>query len=101
RLEEEHQRPISYSALWRLIQRVEPTVPDAVVRVETRPGEEAQVDFGFAGWALDPTTAQARKAWVFVLVLSWRRHLYAEVVFDQRLETWLLCHRHAFEFLAG
>jgi hypothetical protein len=23
--------------------------------------------------------------------------MYSEVVFDQRVETWLLCHRHAFE----
>jgi transposase len=101
RLEEEHQRPISYSAVWRLVHRLEPTAPEVVVRVETRPGEEAQVDFGFAGRVVDPATGKPRKAWVFVLVLSWSRHLYAEVVFDQRLETWLLCHRHAFEALGG
>jgi transposase len=101
RLEERHQMPISYSAIWRLVRRIEPKVPDAVARIEVKPGSEAQVDFGFAGWVLDPTTGQARKAWVFVLVLSWSRHLYAEVVFDQRLETWLLCHRHAFEYLGG
>jgi hypothetical protein len=34
-------------------------------------------------------------------VLSWSRHVYAEIVFDQRLETRLLCHRHAFEYLGG
>jgi transposase len=101
RLEERHQRPISYSAIWRMVQQLEPKQPDAVVRVEAKPGSEAQVDFGFAGWVLDPVDGRARKAWVFVLVLSWSRHLYAEVVFDQRLETWLLCHRHAFEYLGG
>jgi len=101
RLEERHQRPISYSAIWRLVRQLEPKQPNAVVRVEAKPGSEAQVDFGFAGWVLDPADGRARKAWVFVLVLSWSRHLYAEVVFDQRLETWLRCHRHAFEFLGG
>lgn len=101
RLEERHQRPISYSAIWRLVQQLEPKQADAVVRVEAKPGSEAQVDFGYAGWVLDPTDGRARKAWVFVLVLSWSRHLYAEVVFDQRIETWLLCHRHAFEYLGG
>jgi len=65
------------------------------------PGSEAQVDFGYAGLTLDPATGQARKSWVFVLVLSWSRHLYAEVVFDQRVETWLHCHRHAFEAWGG
>jgi transposase len=34
-------------------------------------------------------------------VLAFSRHLYAEVVFDQRVETWLLLHRHAFELLGG
>jgi hypothetical protein len=83
------------------VQQVEPKQPDAVVRVEAKPGSEAQVDFGFAGWVVDPADGRARKAWVFVLVLSWSRHLYAEIVFDQRLETWLLCHQHAFDYLGG
>jgi hypothetical protein len=34
-------------------------------------------------------------------VLSYSRHLYAEVVFDQRVETWLLCHAHAFAAFGG
>ena len=38
---------------------------------------------------------------MFVLVLAFSRHLYAEVVFDQRVETWLLLHRHALEALGG
>ncbi len=101
RLEETHQTAISYSAIWRLVQHREPPVVAPVVRVETKPGEEAQVDFGFAGWVLDPSSAQRRKAWVFVLVLSWSRHLDAEIVFDQTIETWLVCHRHAFETLGG
>lgn len=101
RLEEVHQHAISYSAIWRLVQRLEPSMPVAVVRVETKPGEEAQVDFGYAGWVIDPADGKLRKAWVFVVILAWSRHLYAEIVFDQRLETWLLCHRHAFECLGG
>lgn len=101
RLEERHQTPISYSAVWRLVRRLEPTTPEAFTRVEVAPGSEAQVDFGYAGRAIDPATGAPRKAWVFVLVLAWSRHLYAEVVFDQRVETWLLCHRHAFEILGG
>jgi len=51
--------------------------------VEREPGEEAQVDFGYAGLALDPQTGCARKSWIFTMVLSWSRHQYAEVVWDQ------------------
>jgi transposase len=101
RLEERHQQPISYSAVWRLVQKEDPPRPEVFVRVEVPPGSEAQVDFGYAGLTLDPATGRARKSWVFVLVLSWSRHLYAEIVFDQRVETWLLCHAHAFAAFGG
>jgi transposase len=102
RLEEQHGLPISYDAIWRLVRRSEQgRPPDAFVRVEVPPGSEAQVDFGYAGLHRDPTTGRVRKSWVFVLVLAFSRHAYAEVVFDQRVETWLLLHRHAFEALGG
>ena len=29
------------------------------------------------------------------------RHAYAEIVWDQKVETWLRCHRNAFEFFGG
>lgn len=101
RLAERHGEPVSYSAVWRLVQHLEPPTPETFVRVEVPPGSEAQVDFGYAGRALDPATGAMRRAWVFVLVLSHSRHLYAELVFDQRVETWLLCHVHAFAAFGG
>ncbi len=101
RLAERHGEPVSYSAVWRLVQHLEPKTPEAFVRVEVPPGSEAQVDFGYAGLARDPLTGRPRKAWVFVMVLSFSRHLYAELVFDQRVETWLRCHVNAFQFFGG
>jgi transposase len=102
RLEEVHRQPISYSAVWRLARRLTGSgEPEVFVRVEVPPGSEAQVDFGYAGRQLDPASGALRKAWAFVMVLSFSRHQYAEVVFDQRVETWLLCHRHAFEWFGG
>ena len=41
------------------------------------------------------------KTWVFVMVLAWSRHQYAELVRDQKVETWLGCHRRAFEFFGS
>ena len=35
------------------------------------------------------------------MVLAWSRHQYAEIVPDQKVETWLSCHRSAFEFFGG
>jgi len=91
----------SYSAVHRFVRGLEPQQPDATVRVERKPGEEGQVDFGYAGKMLDPETGQLRKTWAFVMVLSWSRHQYVEFVFDQKVETWLLLHVHAFDFLGG
>jgi transposase len=101
RLEERHQTPISYQAVWRFLRHQQPASPETFVRVEVPPGSEAQVDFGYAGLTIDPATNALRKTWVFVLVLSHSRHRYAELVFDQRVETWLLCHAHAFACFGG
>lgn len=101
RLQENYQVGASLSAVYRLIHRHAPTTVRAAVRVETAPGEEAQADFGCAGRLLDPTTGNLRKAWLFVMTLSWSRHQYVEFVWDQTVETWLLLHRHAFEFFGA
>jgi transposase len=101
RLEERHGRPVSYEAVRRLVRRLEPATPEVCVRLETEPGEEAQVDFGYAGRTIDPATGELRKTWVFVMVLSWSRHLFCWLVYDQKVATWLECHRRAFEFFGG
>lgn len=74
---------------------------DVAIPVETEPGEVAQVDFGYVGKLLDPTTMTLRKAWCFVLVLAWSRHQVVRVVFDQKVETWLQLHVEAFAELGG
>ncbi len=91
----------SYQSVWRFVRRLEPVTPQATVRVERAPGEEAQVDFGYAGYMLDPASGQARRSWAFVMTLANSRHQYVEFVFDQQVGTWLECHRHAFEFFGG
>ena len=92
----------SVSAVRRLVRSIQAGQPPAVtLRLETAPGEVAQVDFGYVGLLRDDRTDEPRKAWVFVMSLGWSRHLYAEIVFDQSVSTWLVCHQHAFEFFGG
>jgi transposase len=91
----------SYSAVYRFVRKLEPATPDITVRVECQPGQEAQVDFGYGGRMLDPTTGQMRKTWAFVMTLAWSRHQYVEFVFDQKVETWLSCHRNALAYFGG
>jgi len=91
----------TYMAVYRFVRQLKGQPLRATVRVERPPGEESQVDFGYAGWLIDPATGQLRRAWAFVMTLSWSRHQYVEFVWDQQVETWLLCHRHGFEYFGG
>ena len=100
RLHDDHDYAGTYSSVRRFVQALEPAQPDATIRIERPPGEEVQVDFGYAGLMFN-VDGQARRAWAFVVTLAYSRHQYVEFVFDQRVETWLLCHQHAFEYFDG
>lgn len=90
-----------YSSVRRFVHRVQPSEPRVVVRVHTLAGEEAQVDFGPIGLLYDPSTGRLRSAYVFVATLCYSRHQYAELVFDQKMPTWIALHRRAFEYWGG
>lgn len=70
------------------------------VRVHTEPGEEAQVDFGYLGMSVDDF-GKNRKTWIFNMRLSYSRLDYYEKVYNQKVETFIACHIHAFEFFGG
>ena len=101
RLRENYGYQGSYSAVRRLVKRLRPHQAEAWVRVQTEPGEELQVDFGNAGQLFDPVSQRVRPAYVFVATLSYSRHQYAELVFDQKVPTWLALHRRALESFGG
>ena len=69
------------------------------IRIHTLPGEEAQVDFGYLGYTL--YQGKKRKAWVFNMRLSYSRLDYYEVVYDQRVETFIQGHINAFNYFGG
>jgi len=95
----------SYDAVKRLFRRIRrqrpPSEEDVAIPVTVPPGTEAQVDFGFVGELYDPIQRRMRKGWVFVMVLSHSRWMWAEIVFDQRAETWQRLHAAAFAALGG
>jgi transposase len=102
KLSERAEFTASESAVYRLCQTIKAAQPPEVfVRLETAPGEVAQVDFGEVRALFDPLTQTLRRTWAFVMLLAWSRHMYVEFVFDQSLTTWLSCHQRAFEFFGG
>ena len=69
----------SYTVLSEYVRpRRQRRQPQATVRFETAPGEKKQVDWG----SLPYIGADGRKhrIWVFVMVLSWSRACYVELV---------------------
>lgn len=86
----------------RAIKRERGVEEDEVaIVVNTPPGQVAQVDFGYIGRLLDPDTMTLRKAYCFVMVLGFSRHMVAKIVFDQKLSTWTQLHVECFEELGG
>ena len=96
-----HDYKGSYGSILRFLRTLRPSCPDAVVRIETAAGKQAQVDFGTVGDMWDPVKKRHRTAYCFVMTLSWSRHMYVRFVFDQRMATWQECHRLAFEWFGG
>jgi transposase len=101
RLRKNHGYTGSYSSIRRFIAHLVPQTPDAVVRVEVQPGQQAQVDFGTVGKLWCPKKKLHLTAYCFVMTLSWSRHMFVRFVFDQRIPTWLECHRLAFDAFGG
>lgn len=97
RLVRHHGYSGSYSSVRRFVHHLRPRRKEVVVRLESPPGQCAQVDFGGAGKMRDPASGRLRQAYCFVMTLAYSRHQYVEFVFDQKMETWIGCHQRAFE----
>jgi transposase len=95
----------SLSAVKRFCRRLKKAAgikaEEVAIPVESKPGEIAQVDFGYVGRIIDPEQHVLRKAWVFVMVLGFSRHRFDKIVFDQKVETWLKLHVEAFSKFGG
>jgi len=100
-LKRRHGYSGSYSSVRRFIRKRLSTTPRVTSVLEFAPGETAQVDFGKGPEITDVYTGEVFKTWVFVMLLAWSRHQYAELVRDQSVETWLGCHRRSFEHFNG
>lgn len=101
RLQENFGYQGGYSSIRRFVHRLEPVEPEVFVRVQSEAGEDMQVDFGSVGQLYDPVSKRIRSAYVFVATLGYSRHQYAELVFDQKVKTWIALHRRAFQFFGG
>ena len=101
RLRENYGYTGGYSSVRRFVHQLEKGEGEAFIRVHTEPGEVLQVDFGAVGQLYDPASQRLRTAYVFVATLGYSRHQYAELVFDQKVATWIGLHKRAFAYFGG
>lgn len=88
-----------YTQLKAFVAGIRKPSREVFLRLETLPGEQAQVDWAHCGTI---TIGNAkRKLSCFAMVLSYSRMLYLEFTLSQALEDFMRCHVHAFEFFSG
>ncbi len=74
-------------------------VKRAVIRFETMPAQQAQVDWKEAGvWEIDGIP---RKVYAFVMLLGYSRRAYVRFTLDMKSATLLACHVEAFKHFCG
>lgn len=77
-------------------------VTKATMRIQHKPGDVIEVDW--AGNTLpiyDSVSGEEYKAYLFVAVLPCSCYTYAELCRDMKLESWLSCHVHAYNYFKG
>ncbi len=89
----------SVSLLRHRMQKLRPRMRKPFMRMVVHPGEQAQVDWAHCG-EMEVGRAQ-RKLYLFVMVLSFSRAIYARFCLNQHTSTFLRCHELAFEYFSG
>jgi transposase len=96
----EHGFQGSYYSVSRFVRKLRHAPALPFRRMESTPGEEAQVDFGVAAPIVEPD-GRRRRPHVFRIVLSHSRKAYSEVVPRQTTEAFLGCLENAFWHFGG
>ena len=90
----------SYYSVRRFVKRLGKDRPLPYRRMETAPGDEAQVDFGKAAPVIKPD-GKRKRPHVFRVVLSSSRKGYSETVYRQTTDNFIRCLENAFWHFGG
>jgi transposase len=94
------RNPKNVESVKRFVRKLKVSRLERVWRLECRPGEEVQVDFGL-GAPIEDGRGKARRSWVFRMVLSYSRKAYSEAVSRQDTETFLRCLENGLRSFGG
>ena len=91
-----------YQSVQRFVRKLRGSVsPEARVIIETRPGEECQVDYGTGPMVRDPDSGKYRRTRLFVLTLGYSRKSVRLLAFRSSSRVWAELHEKAFRRLGG
>jgi transposase len=91
-----------YQSVQRFVRKLHGAAsPEARVIIETRPGEECQVDYGTGPMVRDPDSGKYRRTRLFVLTLGYSRKSVRLLVFRSSSRVWAELHEKAFRRLGG
>lgn len=89
----------SYGTVKQYVAKINKNPSKAYMVLHSLPGEEAQVDFGYIGTI--KVNSRHKKAWIFLMTLSYSRYMYVQIVFDQSVKTFIECHRNGLKYFGG
>lgn len=88
---------VSYATVSRFLKQFK--TPEVYIPLIAKPGEEAQVDFGYLGrFEKDNKLV---KVWCFSIVLSHSRYSYHCLVTNQSVNSFINSHIESFEYFGG
>ena len=91
-----------YQSVKRFVRKLRGAVsPEARAIIETRLGEEAQVDYGTGPMVRDPDTGKYRRTRLFVMTLGRSRKCVRLLAFRSSARVWAELHEKAFRRLGG
>ena len=96
----DHQFGGSYQSVKRFVHALLESRPLPFRRMECKPGQEVQVDFGQGGWVINEQ-GKRKRPHLFRMVLSHSRKAYSEVVWRQTTENFIRCLENAFRYFGG
>jgi transposase len=91
-----------YATVGRFVRKVRGCrPPEARVVIETRPGEEAQVDYGEGPMVRHPETGKYRRTRLFLFTLAHSRKSVRLLTWKSSVKTWAQLHEQAMRRLGG
>jgi transposase len=102
-LVDDHGLRAGYASVRRFVAklRAEATPREAHPRIETPPGQEAQVDYGDGPMVRDSESGKYRRTRLFVLTLGYSRKAVRLLAWRSSTRIWAELHERAFRRLGG